>query len=134
MRKNGQLISIVAVAFAVSLLLAGCGESQKSATSPAAETTPAAEAVKAAAESPKSAGERVKAATSLVQLTCPVMGGQIDKGIFFDYEGQRIYFCCSGCVETFKKDPEKYLKRLEEKGEALEKISESTEKHKEHAH
>ncbi|HUT37359.1 MAG TPA: hypothetical protein VNE39_28005, partial [Planctomycetota bacterium] len=29
------------------------------------------------------------------QTTCPVMGGKIDRKLFVDYEGKRIYVCCS---------------------------------------
>jgi len=50
------------------------------------------------------------------QVNCPVMGGKIDKNVYTDYQGKRIYFCCSGCVDDFKKNPEKYLKQMEEKG------------------
>jgi len=50
------------------------------------------------------------------QTTCPVMGGNIDKNIYADYQGKRIYFCCKGCDEEFKKNPEKYLKKLEVEG------------------
>lgn len=55
------------------------------------------------------------------QTTCPVMGGKIDKTVFTDYQGKRIYFCCTGCVDDFKKNPEQYLKKLEEQGVVLEK-------------
>jgi hypothetical protein len=41
------------------------------------------------------------------QTECPVMGGKPDPKFFADYKGQRIYFCCTGCIEEFKKDPEK---------------------------
>ncbi|MEK7448403.1 MAG: YHS domain-containing protein [Planctomycetota bacterium] len=27
-----------------------------------------------------------------------------------EYQGKRYYFCCGGCQETFKKNPEKYIK------------------------
>lgn len=43
------------------------------------------------------------------QTTCPVMGGPIDDTVFTDYQGRRIYFCCPGCIATFKADPVKYL-------------------------
>jgi YHS domain-containing protein len=43
------------------------------------------------------------------QTTCPVMGGAIDDKVFTDHEGRRIYFCCPGCIETFKADPARYL-------------------------
>jgi YHS domain-containing protein len=47
-----------------------------------------------------------------VQEKCPVMGGKINKNIFADYKGRRVYFCCESCKETFNKDPEKYIKYL----------------------
>ncbi len=30
------------------------------------------------------------------QTTCPVLAGKIDKNVYADYQGKRIYFCCSG--------------------------------------
>ena len=50
------------------------------------------------------------------QTNCPVMGGKIDEKFFVDYQGKRIYFCCAGCIDEFKKDPEKYLKKMEAEG------------------
>jgi YHS domain-containing protein len=55
------------------------------------------------------------------QTTCPVMGGPINKEIFADYDGKRVYFCCAACLETFNKDPEKYIKKLEDQGVVLDK-------------
>ena len=40
------------------------------------------------------------------QEVCPVMGGKINKEVYIDYHGKRIYFCCAGCEETFLKDPQ----------------------------
>ncbi|MCD4653610.1 YHS domain-containing protein [bacterium] len=57
------------------------------------------------------------------QTICPVMGGEIDKSIYADHEGQRVYFCCNPCQEKFKADPEKYLKTLSKKGEQAEKLA-----------
>ncbi|MDD4869055.1 MAG: YHS domain-containing protein [Kiritimatiellae bacterium] len=57
-----------------------------------------------------------------VQTTCPVMdGNSIDKKYFADYDGKRIYFCCGSCPAVFKKDPAKYVKKLEDQGVILEK-------------
>ena len=50
------------------------------------------------------------------QTKCPIMNGKIDEKIFVDYQGKRIYFCCTGCLEEFNKDPEKYLKKMEAEG------------------
>ncbi len=62
------------------------------------------------------------------QTICPVLGGNIDKKVFIDYQGKRIYFCCSGCEAEFKKDPEKYLKKIEAQGIILEKCPEAKTK------
>lgn len=56
------------------------------------------------------------------QKTCPVMGGKIDKSVYTDYEGKRIYFCCPACIPEFKKDPAKYIKKLEDESVVLEKV------------
>ena len=53
------------------------------------------------------------------QTTCPVMEGTVNKNIYTDYQGKRIYFCCAGCDQEFKKDPGKYLKKLEAEGVQL---------------
>lgn len=55
------------------------------------------------------------------QTKCPVMGGAVDKSVYLDYEGKRIYFCCAQCRQDFQKDPAKYLKKLEDQGVTLEK-------------
>ena len=54
------------------------------------------------------------------QTVCPVLAGNIDKNVYVDYQGKRIYFCCKGCDTEFKKDPEKYLKKLQDEGVTLE--------------
>jgi YHS domain-containing protein len=54
------------------------------------------------------------------QTTCPVLAGNIDKNVYADYKGKRIYFCCQGCDAEFKKDPEKYMKKLQDEGVTLE--------------
>lgn len=55
------------------------------------------------------------------QTMCPVMGGGIDKQFFADYQGKRVYFCCNACPATFKKDPTKYIKKMEAEGITLDK-------------
>ena len=54
------------------------------------------------------------------QTVCPVLAGNIDKNVYADYQGKRIYFCCKGCDAEFNKDPEKYMKKLQEEGVTLE--------------
>jgi YHS domain-containing protein len=59
------------------------------------------------------------------QTVCPVMGDPINKEYFIDYKGNRIYFCCSSCPDEFKKDPEKYMKKIRGSGVVLEKTPKS---------
>jgi len=67
-------------------------------------------AAAAPAEAPQAVG------TEKAQETCPIMGGKIDKDLFVDYNGKRIYVCCEGCIDAVKKDPALYLKKLQEAG------------------
>jgi YHS domain-containing protein len=62
----------------------------------------------------------VPLASETHQTQCPIRGGAINKNVYTDYQGKRIYFCCPPCVSDFKKDPEKYMKKFEEEGVALE--------------
>ncbi len=56
------------------------------------------------------------------QKFCPVMGSEIDKSAYADYEGKRVYFCCPGCKASFLETPDKYIKDMESKGIVLEKV------------
>ncbi|HVU26813.1 MAG TPA: hypothetical protein VHG71_03660 [Verrucomicrobiae bacterium] len=42
------------------------------------------------------------------------IGGDMGKPIVIVYHGQEIKFCCSDCPADFKKNPEKYMKKLAE--------------------
>jgi YHS domain-containing protein len=59
--------------------------------------------------------------TGKQQVACPVLGGKINKNLYVDYQGQRIYFCCPECIPIFKKNPEDYLKKMREQGVVPEK-------------
>jgi YHS domain-containing protein len=48
------------------------------------------------------------------QVKCPVMGGKVNREIYVDYGGRRIYFCCKPCVDKFKQDPAKYSRKVDE--------------------
>jgi YHS domain-containing protein len=48
---------------------------------------------------------------------CIVSGdklGEMGEPYVFEYEGRQIKFCCKGCVKDFKKDPAKYVKKIEQ--------------------
>lgn len=51
---------------------------------------------------------------------CPVSGqklGSMGKPVVVEHAGRYLMLCCAGCVEEFKKDPERYLNPAEH-GEA----------------
>jgi YHS domain-containing protein len=60
-------------------------------------------------------------AWAIPQEKCPIMGGAINKSVYTDYNGKRIYFCCTGCPATFLKEPDKYIQQMESAGIELEK-------------
>lgn len=51
---------------------------------------------------------------------CPVMGGPIDEAskATYAYEGRIYNFCCAGCIEAFKKEPQKYIDKVNQELEA----------------
>ncbi len=61
------------------------------------------------------------------QTHCPIMGGEINKEVYVDYKGQRIYFCCPGCEGAFLKEPEKYLEKMRSEGIEPERVEVSHE-------
>ena len=95
MKTVGKLVLAVAAVVCIAL---GCGKGDEGAPKKHEhEAAPAAEALK------------------IEQKTCPIMeGNKIDPKLFVDHNGRRIYFCCKMCVGTFKKDPEKYIRKVDE--------------------
>jgi YHS domain-containing protein len=60
-----------------------------------------------------------------IQTTCPVSGEELkEETAFTDFEGRRIYFCCEGCVETFGKDAQAFLSKMDKAGEETKETKE----------
>lgn len=68
------------------------------------------------------------------QTTCPVMGGKVDKSLYADVDGKRIYVCCPGCVAKVKANPGKYIKKLEAEGVQIAKTPKKKAASNEHDH
>jgi YHS domain-containing protein len=111
MFKEKIAVSAIALTMSAGLFVAGAMPMEKDSMAKGSDQT-----VTTVASEGKSA-KKLKP-----QTTCPVMGGKIDKKVFADYDGKRVYFCCPGCIETFKKDPAKYLKKMQEAGEEPEVV------------
>jgi YHS domain-containing protein len=106
---NIRRVTIIGVLIA-SLVLIVAGGCKKSEPETAAPTS---EMEKMAAKTTEDASKAVTAvAASLEQTVCPVMGQPINKDLFVEYQGKKVYFCCPGCEEKFKAEPEKYVAKL----------------------
>jgi len=49
--------------------------------------------------------------------TCIISGdklGEMGEPFVYAYKGREIKFCCKGCLKDFNKDPQKYIKKIEE--------------------
>jgi len=113
MKKMVTIAGMVLGLTAGSLYAGCCGDADAAGTC-AAKKCPVAAATATAATT-------TTAAPAKTQSTCPVMGGEVDKKLYVDAEGKRIYVCCTGCLEKVKADPGKYIKLLEAQGIVLDK-------------
>lgn len=101
------MIKGIAGLVAVFISINGCGKSGSAVVkSESTRTAGSADAVKTEETTTVSN-------STAVQTTCPVMEGRaIDKSIFVEYKGVKVYFCCEGCKPDFEANPEKYLAKL----------------------
>jgi YHS domain-containing protein len=96
------IISIELVA--VLILLSGCKKSEPVTTESSTNTNQQiaqTEALNPPAET-----------TTVEQTLCPIMGKPIDKDIYVEMFGKKVYFCCEECQDQFMEEPEKYLDKL----------------------
>jgi len=49
---------------------------------------------------------------------CPVSDEDVTKKHFVEHNGKRYGLCCPMCANKFKRDPEKYLKKMGSKAAA----------------
>ena len=103
--RQGGFFGFVLSLMAASglLLLAGCGKEPDHAKSDKGGAP--------------AAGSQEAAAKPYPLKTCVVSGEQLGKmgePKRIVYEGQEIKFCCPSCEKDFRKEPAKYLKKIEE--------------------
>ncbi len=57
-----------------------------------------------------------KEAVNVGNKICPVTGEKVDEKTktTYEYQGKIYNFCCPACIDEFKKDPDKYIKKVEE--------------------
>ena len=96
MKRMFMMFGFVAL---LALVVAGCGGQEA-----------------AQVEKPEPAKKVAQLKVSSPQTHCPVMGNEVDKEVFVDHKGKRVYFCCSPCIEKFEKDPDGHIKKMEDQG------------------
>jgi len=58
---------------------------------------------------------KVETGTSPKYLHQPGMRSAVDMNNpkhIIEYKGEKVYFCCDGCKDKFKADPEKYMSKV----------------------
>ena len=88
----------------------GCSQAPSDAKKPAASTDPAK-------NDPLAALSKEDREAVLKQGICPVsdekLGGDMGLPIKVVIEGRDVWVCCESCIEDLKKDPAKYLAKLD---------------------
>jgi YHS domain-containing protein len=107
MLLSNRFLSWVAV-FGLTAALIGCGDRTSHEEH---KTTPSPETSASVAEL-----SEADAALAKQQRVCPVSGdvlGAMGKPYKVTVQGKTVFLCCSGCEEELRKNPEKYLSKLE---------------------
>jgi YHS domain-containing protein len=107
---NARSYLILNCIVTIALLVAGCGE--KKASGPTANPQGAA---------PKVDPAMAKLIAEYPLDTCVVGGeklGSMGAPADIMHEGRLVRFCCSSCEDEFKKDPAKYLAKIDEAAKA----------------
>ena len=96
-------------------LVFGCGGAKEKSEKPVA---PAVELPGLAELSP------ADRALAEEQKICPVSGeplGSMGKPVKVTVKGRTLFLCCDGCEESIKKEPDKYLAKLDAAAAAAKK-------------
>jgi YHS domain-containing protein len=113
--KYMQKMMLYALCGLLALVLTTTGFAQTPATS----STPSPDANQAS----EKAGDTAPTAAATQHAVaypvdyCIVSGeklGKMGDPVVKAYDGREVHFCCNGCVKTFEKDKDKYLKKLDD--------------------
>lgn len=121
MRKS--LIAFLLIAVFVLSAIASLANSKQKATTTkkvttATKATDATTATAATTETAPATATTVAAPAmdeikpAVTNKECPVSGGKVNPQYRTEYNGQYVYVCCQGCLDEFKKDPEKFVAKM----------------------
>ncbi len=103
-RRGGILIATSTDATMVTMLHGYADEQQRmQQTAPAAQPAPKAEpATQGGAKEFAGKGDGIN--------TCPVSGEPVNKNVWAEIKGRKVYFCCGSCRAKALQDPDKYIR------------------------
>jgi len=52
---------------------------------------------------------------------------KVKRNLFVEHEGRKVYFCCEGCMKSFKKDPKKYAVKVLDQWKVIDAKNEGGE-------
>jgi len=111
-KKLAVMLLAIPVLFVGLLLLNGCKDSGSKSSADSGQQMQGHEGHDHA-QMAMNADTTKEIAAEIEQTTCPVMeGNPINKAYFTEYKGKKVYFCCPGCDQKFKENPEKYIAKL----------------------
>ena len=118
-KRFAQMTLVACLAFGVAMVTSGC-DGQPTASKPQADSHAghdhsAHESHADHAKAPATAAGGKKADAYPLDV-CVVSGqklGSMGEPVVITHEGHTVKLCCQGCVATFKKDPAKYLAKLD---------------------
>lgn len=102
--KNMLIAGII-----IAVIVIGCGKTE----SPKTSTTLIPEKIDTTIKTESSVKLHTIPDSEIGQkVKCPVMGTDITvtkDTLSVEYKGKIYYFCCGGCPEKFKENPDKYI-------------------------
>ena len=106
--KTGMMLLVTGILLVGLIMVNGCKKEEPTATGTSVEQGHEGHGHASMTDEPI---EAVVAA--IEQTTCPIMeGNPINKALFVEYKGKKVYFCCPGCEDKFNAEPEKYVAKL----------------------
>ena len=116
LRRIFMVLGIVAFVFGISKLSFAMEGSDMTKEGSMQPSTVQAESVNKQTTAQPSTSEPSEKAEEVGNKICPVTGEKIDEKTkaTYEYKGKIYNFCCPMCIDEFKKNPEEYIKKIEQ--------------------
>ncbi len=132
--RSVLMSSLTAMAIGFGILVTGCSRSESSGSprpaAPSAQPSPPSAQAPAPSEPKKAEADNAALPEGLTELPeadralavkqkiCPVSDeplGSMGKPVKVEVKGRTVFLCCDSCVADLKKEPDKFLAKLDAK-------------------